>query len=271
MVKRFKRSAADDSDVTDAFELGRQLAESGELAAAAVAYRRADKRGDPAAATRLGELLEQQGDLAGAAAAYRRASDRGDAAAAINLGRLLARHDDVVGAEAAYRRAADLGDDRRLDSGGEDSGGEGDVPGSKVLSNPRIKRLQALLSFLGFDPGPADGVYGPMTTAAVTSFQEAHDLAIDGVLGPRTEETLREILRAPTSDRIERVKALQRQLSRLGFQAGPVDGRYGPLTTDAVTRFQQAHGLRVDGLVGRVTAEALAQSAAKPSWKDSKT
>ena len=266
MVRRFKRSAADDSDVTDAFELGRQLAESGELAAAAVAYRRADKRGDPAAATRLGELLEQQGDLAGAAAAYRRASDRGDAAAAINLGRLLARHDDVVGAEAAYRRAADLGDDRGLDSRGD-----GDVPGSKVLSNPRIKRLQALLSFLGFDPGPADGVYGPMTTAAVTSFQEAHDLAIDGVLGPRTEETLREILRAPTSDRIERVKALQRQLSRLGFQPGAVDGRYGPLTTDAVTRFQQAHGLRVDGLVGRVTAEALAQSAAKPSWKDSKT
>ena len=99
-----------------------------------------------------------------------------------------------------------------------------------------------------------------MTTAAVTSFQEAHDLAIDGVLGPRTEETLREILRAPTSDRIERVKALQRQLSRLGFQPGAVDGRYGPLTTDAVTRFQQAHGLRVDGLVGRVTAEALAQA-----------
>jgi murein L,D-transpeptidase YcbB/YkuD len=239
--RRFNRSAPDGGDATDALQRGRLLADKGDLAAAAAAYRRADKRGDPAAATSLGVLLEQQGDLAGAAAAYRRASQRGDPAAAVNLGGLLARHDDVIGAETAYRRAAELGDDRAVDR----------------PANPRIKRLQALLSFLEFDPGPADGIYGPRTTAAVTRFQAARDLQIDGVLGPRTEEALRMILETPTDDRVERVKALQRQLIALGFEPGPVDGRYGPHTTEAVKRFQHAYDLRVDGVADSLTRRAL--------------
>jgi len=39
------------------------------------------------------------------------------------------------------------------------------------------------------------------------------------------------------------VRALQRRLARLGFAAGPIDGRYGPLTTRAVDRFQHSRGL----------------------------
>ena len=122
----------------------------------------------------------------------------------------------------------------------------------------QVKALQAQLRVLGFDPGPADGRYGPLTTDAVTRFQEAHDLPVDGVLGPLTAEALRVILQPPTGERVQRVKALQQQLSWLGLEPGPVDGRYGPLTTGAVTRFQQAHGLAVDGVVGPLTADALA-------------
>jgi peptidoglycan hydrolase-like protein with peptidoglycan-binding domain len=119
--------------------------------------------------------------------------------------------------------------------------------------------LQAQLRFLGFDPGPADGRYGRLTTDAVTRFQQAHDLPVDGVFGPLTAEALRAVLSKPlTSDRVKRVKALQRQLTLLGLEPGPIDGRYGPLTTGAVTRFQQAHGLPVDGVVGPLTADALA-------------
>jgi peptidoglycan hydrolase-like protein with peptidoglycan-binding domain len=118
--------------------------------------------------------------------------------------------------------------------------------------------LQAQLSFLGFDPGPADGRYGPLTTDAVIRFQEAHDLPMDGVVGPLTAEALRAVLKNPlTSERVQRVKALQRQLTWLGLEPGAVDGRYGPLTTRAVTRLQQAQGLPVDGVVGPLTAEAL--------------
>ena len=42
----------------------------------------------------------------------------------------------------------------------------------------------------------------------------------------------------PSEERVERVKALQRQLTWLGFDPGLVDGRYGPQTTEAVRRFQ---------------------------------
>jgi Putative peptidoglycan binding domain len=54
-----------------------------------------------------------------------------------------------------------------------------------------------------------------------------------------------------------RVREVQRRLNRLGYQSGPVDGLFGPITERAVHRFQMRHGLRVDGVVGRHTLRAL--------------
>jgi peptidoglycan hydrolase-like protein with peptidoglycan-binding domain len=53
------------------------------------------------------------------------------------------------------------------------------------------------------------------------------------------------------------VRALQRRLAASGFAPGPIDGRYGPLTTRAVERFQAADGVAVDGIVGIRTLSAL--------------
>jgi peptidoglycan hydrolase-like protein with peptidoglycan-binding domain len=122
----------------------------------------------------------------------------------------------------------------------------------------RVKALQNQLSWLGFDPGPTDGRYGPLTTGAVRRFQEARDLPVDGVVGPLTADALRSSTRQrPTTDRFERVKSLQRRLTALGFEPGPADGRYGPCTTEAVKRFQQAHDLQVNGVVDPLTQHAL--------------
>ena len=53
------------------------------------------------------------------------------------------------------------------------------------------------------------------------------------------------------------VKAIQRALADAGCKPGPIDGVFGTSTDAAVRRYQKAHGLTVDGVVGRVTAGRL--------------
>ena len=123
-----------------------------------------------------------------------------------------------------------------------------------------VRALQRQLSWLGLEPGPVDGAmrYGPVTTEAVKRFQEANDLPVDGVADPETLGALRESAPQPApGHRVERVKELQRQLASLGLSPGPVDGRYGPATTGAVKRFQEANDLPVHGVADRLTLDAL--------------
>ena len=61
------------------------------------------------------------------------------------------------------------------------------------------------------------------------------------------------------------VRILQARLGRSGDRPGPIDGLYGPLTQGAVQRFQQRHGLAVDGIVGRQTRRALFAGINRPT------
>ncbi|MBE3584820.1 MAG: peptidoglycan-binding protein [Thermoanaerobacter sp.] len=63
----------------------------------------------------------------------------------------------------------------------------------------------------------------------------------------------------------EAVARLQTILNDLGFNAGRVDGIFGPGTEAAVKRFQASHGLLVDGIVGPQTWGVLLSAQAKPS------
>lgn len=66
----------------------------------------------------------------------------------------------------------------------------------------------------------------------------------------------------------EDVKKLQTLLKKNGASL-TVDGKFGPATEEAVKRFQEAHGLKADGIVGSQTWEALgaASEAAPPETK----
>jgi peptidoglycan hydrolase-like protein with peptidoglycan-binding domain len=55
--------------------------------------------------------------------------------------------------------------------------------GSRGLS---VADLQRRLATAGFSPGAADGIFGSHTDAAVRSFQRAHGLGVDGIVGPQT-------------------------------------------------------------------------------------
>lgn len=132
----------------------------------------------------------------------------------------------------------------------------------------RVRSLQRRLDSAGFTGGPIDGLFGPRTQDAVELFQRAHGLRVDGIAGPVTLLALR----TPSSVLFpgagyagvgsKQVSGLQRRLRRDGFSPGPIDGRYGLLTERAVSRFQSANGLQVDGIAGRQTFGELKRIAA---------
>ena len=64
----------------------------------------------------------------------------------------------------------------------------------------------------------------------------------------------------------EAVKQLQARLRQLTYDPGPMDGRFGPHTDQAVRQFQSATGLPVDGVVGPATWTEL-QRASAPTAK----
>jgi pyruvate ferredoxin oxidoreductase gamma subunit len=128
----------------------------------------------------------------------------------------------------------------------------------------QVRALQRRLVRVGEHPGPIDGRFGPLTEAAVRSFQLREGLAVDGIVGPRTEVALRRetgliALGAgygkPHGS--QQVRALQRRLVRVGEHPGPIDGRFGPLTEAAVRDLQRHEGLAVDGIVGKETSRRL--------------
>jgi peptidoglycan hydrolase-like protein with peptidoglycan-binding domain len=61
------------------------------------------------------------------------------------------------------------------------------------------------------------------------------------------------------------VKTLQHALVALGYLKGKADGFYGPKTTAAVTKFQQAAHLKADGIAGSKTLAALSARSGSTS------
>jgi len=54
---------------------------------------------------------------------------------------------------------------------------------------------------------------------------------------------------------------VQRALIERGFNPGPLDGKMGTQTRNAIMAFQKSRGLKVDGIVGPLTSAALFKAA----------
>ena len=129
----------------------------------------------------------------------------------------------------------------------------------------RVRVLQQRLRALGQQPGPVDGLYGPLTQAAVRRYQSAAGLAVDGIAGPQTMRKLHTKWPQPVARGAgygqrggsAQVRALQRRLRTAEQRPGPADGVFGSRTEAAVIRFQSERGLTTDGVVGRRTWRAL--------------
>ena len=127
-----------------------------------------------------------------------------------------------------------------------------------------VKTLQEKLNAKGFDSGNVDGIFGAKTYAAVTAFQKANSLGVDGIVGKLTwaklydatpvnvtPVTTQPMLR--TGSRGDAVRKLQELLNAKGYTCGNVDGIFGSKTKAAVLAFQKANGLGADGIVGPLT------------------
>ena len=55
------------------------------------------------------------------------------------------------------------------------------------------------------------------------------------------------------------IKQVQMALKKAGFYKGDIDGKQGPRTKEAIRAFQKARGLKVDGVVGKTTWQALSK------------
>jgi Peptidase family M23/Putative peptidoglycan binding domain len=138
------------------------------------------------------------------------------------------------------------------------------VPASASAGSADVAALQVAMRALGLYPHPVDGTTGPWTQQAVRTFQAKHGLTVDGIAGGRTRAALgkrgKPNLGARPMRRGQRgwdVAALQFLLHERGFQPGGFDGGFGPNTQNAVRRFQSAAHLRVDGVAGPATLNAL--------------
>ena len=137
---------------------------------------------------------------------------------------------------------------------------------------PTVRALQQALVNGGWADLVCDGVYGPKTEAAVRYYQQMNGLQATGRAGSVTLTNLLGSadvdLNVPGSNSPSQgssgptVYNIQVRLNALGYNVGPLDGKFGRRTDAAVRDFQRLNGLTVDGRVGPQTSAALFSDSA---------
>jgi peptidoglycan hydrolase-like protein with peptidoglycan-binding domain len=142
-----------------------------------------------------------------------------------------------------------------------------------------VRQIQNRLRQLHYYSEIADGKFNHDTVVAVRAFQRNNGLKMDGVVGPATYTKLfssSAIPMPPSTTSISptiriqfghegpAVTMLQEKLWDLKYFTGTVDGKFGYTTISAVRAFQQANGLKVDGIVGNATWAKLNDPSAIP-------
>jgi peptidoglycan hydrolase-like protein with peptidoglycan-binding domain len=58
-----------------------------------------------------------------------------------------------------------------------------------IVDVQEILRLMYETNFLAIGPGPADGVFGPMTERSIRNYQDIMNITVDGLVGQETWST----------------------------------------------------------------------------------
>lgn len=142
-----------------------------------------------------------------------------------------------------------------------------------------VREIQTKLKQWGYYNGTVDGKYGYQTWLAVRKFQEKNGIKVDGIAGPATLSKIGINTEGGSTAsntvyswgaRGETVREIQRRLKNWGYYDGSVDGIYGYGTWAAVRKFQQKNGLKVDGVAGTSTLQALGIPTGSSQSSDSR-
>lgn len=137
-----------------------------------------------------------------------------------------------------------------------------------------VRELHRRLAAAGFAAAGDPDTFDADTVLAVRAFQASRGLVEDGVVAFQTWGALvesdhrlgdRMLYRRAPMTRGDDVTELQWRLGSLGFDAGYVDGIFGPDTERAVRAFQANQAVTPDGVVGPDTVAALGRLAGRRS------
>lgn len=145
-------------------------------------------------------------------------------------------------------------------------------PGAK---GDDVAAIQERLAKIGFAPGPADGSYGGRTSSAIKAFQLHVGLEQTGVADVTTVKALTDYrydgLVLHAGDEGAQVEELQRKLAGGPFDPGPVDGKYGTATVQAVWALEKLADVPVDGDWGPLDEQAWEELATGKVGRPEKT
>jgi LysM repeat protein len=136
--------------------------------------------------------------------------------------------------------------------------------------NPQQAGLQVALRAQGLYTGPIDAIVGPLTVAAVRSFQRSHGLRVTGIADARTRAAMGPLGRPLFGARTLRrgafgwdVAVLQFMLVRRGIRV-PVNAYFDTPTLRGVRAYQRRLHLTPDGIVGLHTLAAIGLQQSVP-------
>jgi len=153
--------------------------------------------------------------------------------------------------------------------------GKGGV-GVEILNDPvgLTRAIQRELNGRGYDSGMADGVAGPVTRAAIMAFEYDHGLALTAqptnallkqilLGGERADPNRGKEAQVQSAEAKSVIRSVQALLARLGYEPGPVNGRFSQSTSLAIRKFEKDQALRESGRISGPLISRLARIAAK--------
>ena len=128
------------------------------------------------------------------------------------------------------------------------------------LPDLEARALQLLLTYHGFNPGKIDGIVGELTRAAITAFTSKHQLPATGdhkdlrsalleMLSAAEDQGARSSAAPAPPPKAPNLRLVQSLLEYLDWNPGPVDGRPGLRTRNAISGFQRSHSAAATGEV----------------------